>query len=928
MEAGNDPGDDVPTQVEPDSGMPRARVATASSTTPRDMLPDWLKDQVMHSFGAKLGRYALLKVLGEGGMGVVFAAYDDELDRKVAIKLLRKPAQGVAWDRSWLRNEAKAMARLSHPNIVQVYDVAEADEQLFVAMEFVPGVSLQAWFRAQRRGWREVVDVCQQAGRGLLAAHEAGLVHRDFKPANVIVGSDGRVRVLDFGLSVLREQPQAAGPGRAEDWQRSTLIGGTPGYMAPEQYLLGEANAYSDQFAFCVALYQGLFGKRPFAGSTYHELRLAICTGLVEPPPADARVPTWLRRAVMRGLSRDPRQRWPSMAALLAELARDPARRAVRAGLVVGVLALVGVTAVSVVDRRTLAAELEARRCDGVGALEAAWGPEEREAVHKAMSGSGLVFAADTARRVEEGLDAYGAAWSAMRVEACEAHRAGAQSDRLYDLRVACLEQRRTEMAALVAVFAAADQGVVTKAVKATSDLRPVSGCADASALLAPVAPPATAEAAEMVAGLRRPLAAARAELQAGRALRAREQLVALAPAVDAVDYKPLRAEVLLARGLAEDSLGDYKASAASLEEAMLVAEASHHEQIAAEAAIRLVFVTGYRQSQVELAAPWQRLTEALLERRGGARELAIRWLSVKAGVAMRAGDYPQALAFYESVPLTPEPPVGANPYEIATLYGNMGSMAGILGDPEKSRANLERGLALLVDVLGPEHPDVAVLTSNLGSAAVSRGDLVGARAYLLRALAINELNFGDEHPDRALIFSNLGATAALMGDIPGSLAWHEKALAMRIKLLGEEHTDTASSAANVGDQLLHLNEPARAWEYLEKAVRWHKASVGATHPRYAAALGLRGLAELALGRRKAALGSLEAALAVAVASKAPLREHVGETRFGLAKALWPGKRERALELARAAVADYTSAGPPHRERLDEIEAWLRERQG
>lgn len=636
----------------------------------------------------------------------------------------------------------------------------------------------------------------------------------------------------------------------------------------------------------------------------------------------------WMRRAVMRGLSRDPKQRWPSMAALLAELARDPARRAVRGGLVAGALALVAVTAVSVVDRRTLAAELEARRCDGVGALDDAWGPEQRESVHQAMSRSGLAFAADTARRVEEGLSAYAAAWSVMRVEACEAHRTGAQSDTLYDLRVACLEQRRTEMAALVAVFAAADPGVVTRAVKATSDLRPVLGCADALALLAPVAPPASAEAAETVAGLRKQLAAAQAELQAGRAVRARELLLALMPAVEAAGYRPLRAEVLLVRGLAEDSLGDYKSSAASLEEAMLVAEASHHEQIAAEAAIRLVFVTGYRQSQIEAAAPWQRLTEALLERRGGAGELAIRWLSVKAGVAMRAGDYLQALAFYESVPLTPAPAAGASPYEIAALYGNMGSIAGILGDHEKARTNLERGQALLVDVLGPDHPDVAVLTANLGSAAVGRGDLVGARVYLLRALAINELNFGDEHPDRALIFSNLGSTAALMGDVPGALAWHEKALAMRIKLLGEEHTDTASSAANVGDQLLHLHEPARALEYLEKAVRWHKASVGATHPRYAAALGMRGLAELGLGRRKAALTSLETALAVALASKAPLREHLGETRFGLARALWPGRRERALELAREAVADFTAAGPPHRASLDEVTAWLRERQG
>jgi predicted Ser/Thr protein kinase len=616
-EVGEDPLDDEATRVDRDTTPSSELARGVLEQSQRAPLTDWLKEQVQQSFGAKLGRYALLRVLGEGGMGVVFAAYDEELDRKVAIKLLRSPGEGATWDRSWLLSEAKAMARISHPNIVQVYDIGEDERQPYVAMEFVVGVSLREWFKGQKRGWREVVEVFAQAGRGLQAAHEAGLVHCDFKPQNVLVGKDGRVRVLDFGLARLRERTQAPTEPSPGDSLRTTIHGGTPAYMAPEQYAKAEPDARADQFSFCVTLYEGLYGARPFAGKGYEELSKAIRGGVVQAPPEGARVPAWLRRAVLRGLSVDPKQRWPSMEALLAALTRDPARAARRWGLALGAAALVAVSATSFARQRELQAELEARRCAAVGAAGGAWDAARGEQVRAAIVGSGLSFAEDTWSRVAGRLDGYAADWSAMRVEACEANRSGAQSDLLYELRVACLEQRRTELDALVRVLERADREVVTRAVKATGDLRPLSLCADAEALLASVAPPAEATAAE-VQRIREELAAVRAEFLAGRYKPAREKLAAPLAASEALGYRPLRAEALLIAGLLEDLVGDYKAAAARLEEAVWAAEASRHDAVAGETRARR-----WRSPRPRSARCTPRRTHAARRTAGRARPVA-----------------------------------------------------------------------------------------------------------------------------------------------------------------------------------------------------------------------------------------------------------------------------------------------------------------
>ncbi|EDM77015.1 serine/threonine protein kinase with WD40 repeats [Plesiocystis pacifica SIR-1] len=327
----------------------------------------------------KVGRFSIVRKLGSGGMGVVYMAYDEQLDRRVAVKLLRTAGTDTT-GRARMQREAQAMARLSHPHVVTVYEVDAHEGQLFVAMEYVEGQDLRAWLEAAERGWGEVLAVFRQAGQGLAAAHDAGLAHRDFKPDNVLVGRDGRARVADFGLAhALEGEAGGAQPSAPADASSSALelaltrtgaLVGTPAYMAPEQYAGQRGDARSDQFAFCVALWEGLAGQRPFSGRSLAELSEAIVGGELEAVPERAReqVPEWVFAALRRGLAVDPGARWPSMAALLEVLANDPqARRRRRWSWAVGVVLVAFVLAATTwVAAAQIHAKLRARYWSGL----------------------------------------------------------------------------------------------------------------------------------------------------------------------------------------------------------------------------------------------------------------------------------------------------------------------------------------------------------------------------------------------------------------------------------------------------------------------------------------------------------------------------------------------------------------------------------
>lgn len=306
--------------------------------------------------GVKLGRFEILEPVGEGGMGIVYLARDRDLERNVALKVLRyDPGEGSTSTahRHRLLREARAMARLEHPNVLTVYEVGSYEERDFIAMTFVDGGDLDEWLRAQGRSWPQVLDVFIDAARGLEAAHRAGLVHRDFKPANVMISRDGRVMVTDFGLARLevgilrpeaspepsRIEPSDGGPGATEvDLTRTGALMGTPAFMAPEQHRGEAADARSDQYSFCAALYEGLYRTRPFIGDSLeaiHEAKRAVRVSQpldVSAEPDRSPVPLGLRSIVLRGLASEPDERFSSMAALIEALKGElPVSAATRA---------------------------------------------------------------------------------------------------------------------------------------------------------------------------------------------------------------------------------------------------------------------------------------------------------------------------------------------------------------------------------------------------------------------------------------------------------------------------------------------------------------------------------------------------------------------------------------------------------------------
>ncbi|HEY5925226.1 MAG TPA: protein kinase, partial [Kofleriaceae bacterium] len=471
--------------------------------------PATLAEQVAETqLAGRLGRYVLHARLGAGGMGVVYAAYDPELDRRVALKVLRHTQAGEQ-----LRDEARAIAKLAHPNVIAVHDVGEADGELFIAMEHVEGVTLREWLREQRTP-AEILDVFVQAGRGLAAAHRAGLVHRDVKPSNIIVGADGRARVLDFGLA-------------RDDRDEAPAVVGTPAYMAPEQRRGERVDARADQYAFSVALWEALGGRRDA------EQLDGIAERVV--------------RALRRGRLDDPNARFATLDDLLDELAPPPPRT--RRWVIATVLAAGALVAtLAFTFTRERASEPCARAGDAVAAV---WSGPQRDAVRAAFAATKLPYAAKAADTTIRELDAWTADWQRHAAATCRATLVDrVQPAASHALRTACLDELLNRLRPTVALARTADAQIVARAEVLARSLPAPERCDDVVALSAlPPLPPAERDRAE-VATLRAQIAEYDTALLAGRAPQLREAIVAVDARARALGYLPLqaRSQLLVAR--------------------------------------------------------------------------------------------------------------------------------------------------------------------------------------------------------------------------------------------------------------------------------------------------------------------------------------------------------------------------------------------
>jgi len=870
--------------------------------------------------GAKLGRYMLLSKLGEGGMGVVYGAYDPELDRKVALKILSArisggSAQASSAAQTRLLREAQAMARVKHPNVITVYDVGTIGSQVFVAMELVDGGTLGRWFRNTPRSWKEILKTFMEAGKGLAAAHAAGLVHRDFKPDNVLMGKDGRVQVTDFGLARLvdtddGDEPSYIPPRRPDTDERRlietqlTQVGavvGTPAYMPPEQHLGKIPDARSDQFSFCAALYFALYTVRPFdpqvlashAGRILDESSPrtkmdragprrstgVFSRGIIREPPKEPRVPAWVRNVVMHGLAVDPNDRYASMEDLLRELESAPQKRQRRlyaaGGLAALVLAAGGAT-FAVSQQRSL--------CSGAARkLEGVWDQKVKAEVVGRIRTLDKPWAAEAATAVDNRLSRYTADWAAMHQEACEATQIrGEQPESVMSLRMICLDKRLKEVHAVAQLLGKGDESVLAKAVDAVHALTSLGGCADIAALTAPISLPEDRAIRDRIEAVGTRLADAKALHDAGKFKPALEIVEGAATEARAIGWAPQLTEALRWRGWLLDRTGEYKEGEQSLREAVNVADSGRADEERLRAIYRLEWAVGYSQGRFEEGLQWARAGEALLRRIGGNEELEMDLRNTTGCIHLAQQKWADALAQFQlSVQLAERVLSQEDPRRVRYL-ANLGTAHGRLGNRDAALQLNQQSLAIVEASLGKDHPNAATIRQNLATLLRDLHDHDRALTHAKAAVRIYEQAQGPDHVNVADATDILTTVLNAQGRYQEALERAQRAIEIRNKAQGPEHPSLGYSYENMGQAHLGLKQFDRSVDALEHSL-------------------------------------------VVRESTGVAASELSEARFALAQALWlgGGDRRRARSLGVQSKDGYEAVSD--REHAAQVAKWLAE---
>ncbi|KFE64719.1 Serine/threonine kinase family protein [Hyalangium minutum] len=862
---------------------------------------------------SQVGRYLLLKRLGEGGMGVVYAAYDPDLERKVALKLLRPDIQTDSEEaRARLLREAQAMARVSHPNVIPIFDVGVWGDQVFLAMELVDGGTLSAWLQQEGgHPWREVLEKFLAAGQGLQAAHEAGLVHRDFKPANVLLSRNGRVYVTDFGLARQVGAPRREEPLPEQARQLSAdrrmlettitevgMVMGTPAYMSPEQMMDSELDARSDQFSFCAALYWGLYrqrafdpdrlhshlasqpppkpitpeGTQPLTPPGSHSKKLPKAEVLIQEPPRDVKVPAWVKQAVLRGLALESGARFPSMKELLQALSQEQrrAQRRLWAGVAVATVAGLSVMAGGVYH--------QSQACAGAGApMEQIWSPAARQKLEAAFAATDRPFAAETASRVVQVLEGYATEWKRQNTAVCEASRKrGTQPEELLARRVVCLERRRKNMRATVDLLSGADGALVEKALDAAHALPQLQECEDVEALADQQGRPTDPAKRAEIDRLEERLAEVRARVDAGRYPAAQEEARQLEAPVLATGYLPLMSELRFHLGWIQEQLGHSPEAAQLLSQAIFDAEAGREDRLKVAILNKLLFVED-GQKHFGQATGWGQLAEATIRRLGG------------------------------------------DPLLEADVRVNQANLAMSQSAFAEARTLLEQARALQARALAPGHPKRARTTFLLGRVLNEMGETSQAVVMLEEALKQTEASVGALHPDMARRHGTLSWALRQQKDYARALEHARAAADIAKATLGPKSFPFAVAQDEVGMCLLGLGRYEEALKLYEETLAARKQTLPADSELLQYSYDGVGQALLGLGRVPEGIEALRNALSITSAPDS----YLAQTGFTLAQALWrSGQSTQARSEATRARERFSQAGQPAR--VTEVDTWLK----
>ena len=909
--------------------------------------------------GTLVARYVVLREVGRGGMGRVFAAYDPKLDRTIALKVLRDTRAGPEALARLLR-EAQSLARLNHPNVVTVHDVGEHEEQVFVAMEFVEGQTLTAWQAERTRSWREVVQMFRQAALGLAAAHEAGVVHRDFKPDNVMVepprtSMAPRVRVMDFGLAFSAKARSEDAPEAGDELDGLTRPGammGTPAYMSPEQFRNQSIGPASDQFSFCIALYEALEGERPFAAGSLEELSVNVTTGRARTPRAG--VPAWLRGVVQRGLSTEPQDRFESMHHLIAALDGGARRRQMLFGA-----GLVGAALVAgIASWQQGPDDSECR--DAQRSVRSIWTAERQASLGGGLEATGHRLAATNWSRASAAIDAFAEDWIRTHDQVCTTWRATLPPD-LLEARRTCLLVQRAHLGGLLDAFETPTATTVGFAVAAAAGLPRPEDCAELDSA-ADLPPP---DWRDRVLDAQRLLARARAQYALGDRTGARTSADGALEAAQGVRAPRTRAPLLAFSASMHFRSGDRERGAAQHAEALQLAAQSGDAPLESRLWLdRALYLDAHHGASFERREENLEGVTLAVARAGHRAEDMARLSSARGGLALDRDRYDEAAEhFTDAIARAAE--ADLPPILRARFHDLLGQARSAQGDYAAAEAEMRRALAVIEDAFGPAHPAARDHLANIGVACTLAGKRDCAREQF--EVVAERLDAAGEGatPSRAENLSQRASLAYAEGDLGGARELAEAAVEIWTDLerldslratvarstlarvarqqeryddaltgvrellefhrtrFGDDHDLTLSALADVGGVLEAMGRFAEADEVFAQALAGEKALHDGDHEHLA-------LASLRWARVRHARGDADSNVKLVrdahemverLRSRPELR---GDAAFLLARLVEDS--DEATALARRASNAYVDAGRGSEAARREVDAWLNAR--
>ncbi len=859
------------------------------------------------AIGDRFAGFQVRGILGRGAMGVVYETWDPTLERAVALKLLRSPSRRAA---ERLLREARALARLDHPGVVRIWAADVHRGAVYIAMELIEGQNLREWMKTQRP-WPEVLTVMIGAGRGLAAAHAAGVIHRDFKPENVLVGADGQARVLDFGIARVSsahpdhfsltndgfatrdgEATCAAEPlsgsfaglpidGGGEQLTEVGSLIGTLLYMSPEQHERLRADERSDQFAFCTTLFEAVYGRHPFPAKTVEQLAMRVCEGQISFPDDHAKVPRWLEKVIVRGLSPDREDRFPTMEALIDALERHPSRRRRRNSvLTVAAVAVVAVTLGVMIPRSE-----PPDPCVDVGEeIDEVLGHEARARISARFAALDQPWAVEMGERVDTALGQWTGRWVEARIDVCQARHEHREATSLDRQREACLAEQLAQVDALGEVLTEAGNRTLTNAEHMLAALPDPSLCVGEDP---PIGRAQVDGQEQLVQELTELVWLSLAEEGDSQTRKRAERLVEQVRALPiGPEQGSLLADALIVLAHTQIVDGDLALAEAALHEAARTAERIEADGIRARAIVDLGWTLANSPGRADDAVVVLDDAAALLERTGNPRFERERQQQALGEALLASGEHQRARAVFEA--LLVEIGDAGNKYipHATTLLG-LSRVAAAEGKHERALEFAEQALAVIERKVGGSHPLLAAPLTNIGQAHVGLGNHAAAREALERSIALRRAQLDGEstagnRSRLAEVLIDLANLDSMSGNSERAADGYREALAL---VPEHDYSNRALVLFNLGvdHQIAGRSEQALAnyQEALRLAERVHPMD----SPQVVGArLGV-GSMLVALGRAAEARGPLERCLADWPPSMEDTPDE-GELRFGLARAL------------------------------------------